>query len=352
MNEVEGKMNAFGQELHNVNAKVNAFGQELYQEIEKLRSELYQQLERRAAIQDPSTPACHLSPLAASFQPGDQPQSSPCRSSVALSRPVDSRPIQRPTPYDGRAPWEAYYLQFETAAEINQWGPDEKVKFLITSLTGQALGVLQTLPQEKQRSYPELVAALRARFHDGKTGEYAKITLQERARRAKESLPELAADVESLVRKAYPQGNESMIDTLACDYFVRALTDPEVKQQVKLRAPTTLRQALEFATQIEAAYLTIQKTPTPRHQVRAIASGEESQQPGKTNDWVAQVKRAFHKVLEELTTETQPGRAETYKGQRPVCFNCAKPGHIAKNCRRPRKGENVETASTPTRPEN
>ncbi|CAB4046197.1 Hypothetical predicted protein, partial [Paramuricea clavata] len=45
-----------------------------------------------------------------------------------------SRPIQKPSIFDGRTPWEAYHTQFEIVADINNWNNDEKAAFLATSL--------------------------------------------------------------------------------------------------------------------------------------------------------------------------------------------------------------------------
>ena len=334
---LEGEVSGLQEETDRLRQETSKF---LQQETEKLRAEVYQHLERHATFQEapidlefqPPTSYSALSPQAPSFQY----QPSQQQANVTSARPNDARPIQRPTLYDGKLPIDGYLIQFETAADINQWGPDEKLKFLITSLTGPALSVLQTLPPERQHSYAELVAALRARFQDGRTGEWAKITLQDRTRKAKESLPELAADIETLVRRAYPQINEIAVESLACDYFTRALINLEVRQQVKLRGPTTLRQALEAATQIEAALLSTQKTPATRHPVRAISSGGPDQQIANNSQ---QVQAAVEYVLKEALEKVQEGKTEGNKDRRIICYNCSKPGHIARNCRRPKRSE-------------
>ena len=62
-------------------------------------------------------------------------------------------PVQRPTLYDGKTPWDAYRIQYEMTAEINGWDESEKARLLVTSLTGAAMSVLQTLPAEDHHSY-------------------------------------------------------------------------------------------------------------------------------------------------------------------------------------------------------
>ena len=52
----------------------------------------------------------------------------------------------------------------------------------------------------------------------------AKVALQDRTRRNKETLPELAGDIDALVRKAYPSGNEQMWGDISLRLF-RSGTD-------------------------------------------------------------------------------------------------------------------------------
>lgn len=342
--QMEGRVDALGVEVNNVRRDMQA-------ETDRLRAEFNAEL-RRLACPAPLNPAVSLSPRATPFVPNGQRENDSALAAVDAGRssnvqppsiPTDFRPIQRPTSFDGKTPWEAYSIQFETVAEINKWGQEEKARFLISSLTGPALAVLQTMPQDKRKCYPHLVAALEARFSDGKTGEFAKISLQERVRRSKESLPELAADIEFLVRKAYPTIDEKGVDSLACDYFVRALTHPEVRQQVKFRAPTTLRQALEIAIQIEVACLTDPRTIT-RHQVRAMTSLNEDEPTEEKINLERQIEKVFRQVLEELIEKLRTDTSRREQGRRVICYRCSRPGHIARNCRQPKRNEDVKPA--------
>ena len=64
-----------------------------------------------------------------------------------------SRPVQKPTVYDGKTPWESYLTQFNIIADINGWCEQEKASFLASSLTGTALNVLSNDPPEKLQNF-------------------------------------------------------------------------------------------------------------------------------------------------------------------------------------------------------
>ena len=78
----------------------------------------------------------------------------------------------------------------------------------------------------------------------------------------------------------------------------------EVKQQVKMRAPTTLPDALDVALQLEAICLS---TQAQRHSMRVITTSsnnnnKSNSSPSNTND---QMVSMLKKVLEEMMNKRE-----------------------------------------------
>jgi hypothetical protein len=61
-------------------------------------------------------------------------------------RPTDCTNAAQPPALNGNISWSAFWLQFEFAAEHNQWSDREKATYLITALKGRAADVLPGIP--------------------------------------------------------------------------------------------------------------------------------------------------------------------------------------------------------------
>ena len=95
-------------------------------------------------------------------------------------------------PFDGSVPWGTYKLQFDTAANMNHWGEQDKAAHLAISLRGPATGVLTSL------------------------------------------------DIERLARLAYPDAPASMIEALVKDQIFDALSEKDLRVKVHQSRPPTL----------------------------------------------------------------------------------------------------------------
>ena len=259
-----------------------------------------------------------------------------------------TRPVQRPAPFDGRTTLDAYRTQFELLAEINRWNEVEKATFLAISLKGPALTVLSNLSAESRRDYPALVAALESRFGSAHQAELNRMQLRSRTRRREESLPELAEDVDRLCRLAYPGAAPAMLELLAKDQFVDALTDEDMRLRIRQNRPETLRGALEAALQLESYQLASKQKCKTVREVHIEHSREPKRNFQKLGNQVTncddlvqdlqELKKQVTALKQALRRKT-PGRQNNL--ERVICWRCRKRGHYKRDCtwerRRPKR---------------
>ena len=96
--------------------------------------------------------------------------------------------------------------------------------YLTSCLTGDAHSLLSELDCSGQRDYNTLIEKLASRFGSVNRSEN-RTQLKSRNRNRGETIPELAQAIRILVRQAYPGVHKDVIETLAIDHFIDALTD-------------------------------------------------------------------------------------------------------------------------------
>ena len=157
-----------------------------------------------------------------------------------------SKPVQEPPKYDGKSSWEAFLVQFETAAKLQMERRTESVVFSNVFSRKRK----SNISVNKRSDYAELVTALTSRFGITHQSDLARAKLKTRVKKREESLPELAESVESLTRKAYPDASTELKDGPARNHFIDALYEEELEDpRLKIRQarPQSLLAALETA---------------------------------------------------------------------------------------------------------
>ena len=222
------------------------------------------------------------------------------------------RQIQRPGSFDGRSSCDAYHTQFEMLARINRWKEEEKATYLAVSLKGPALTVLNNIPADSLYRYDALVSALETRFGSAHQAELHRVRFKARSRRRDEDLPELAEDIERLVRLAYPQTTQTMLDLLAKDQFVDSLPDEDMRLRIRQSRPESLREALRMVVELES----FQQASRQRSRAVRGARTEDNQQrmqgvtePDKNSsdrpEWVNDLLKAIQVCIEQKGASTQ-----------------------------------------------
>ncbi|MPC51540.1 hypothetical protein E2C01_045388 [Portunus trituberculatus] len=109
----------------------------------------------------------------------------------------------------------------------------ERALWLVARLWGPTLGMLAHLTPAQRNSYSSFVGVLQRRFGQHQQTEAYRARLKTRVRSRGELLPQLAQELETLVRSAYPTTAEDMVTILTWDYFVDALQDQELQLYVQ-----------------------------------------------------------------------------------------------------------------------
>ena len=273
------------------------------------------------------------------FVPSLCPSTGPFRE--AASSVAGGAQLQKPPPFDGRSPWDAYKLQFEMLATVNGWTSAQKATYLAVCLRGPALTVLTNISADHRGDYSVLIAALDRRFGSAHRAELNRVKLKGRVRKREETLPELAEEVEHLARLAYPDATAEMVEVLARDQFIDALPDEEFRLRLRQNKPATLQEALEQALELESIYQAnrqrskvvreIQLESTPAAQVNNI----------RLEEGVLETLQRLLDAIQQCTSRpmgnqrpgNQRGRGSRATGRKPlVCWTCKKEGHIQRFC--------------------
>ena len=256
---LESVKKTFDSKLESLEAKMRTDSERLECRMEEQRQVLKDELKEELLLKLPSE----------SVAPADHDD---CRDGHELPLSLTamtsmhgaSRPQPRPSPFDGKMPWDVYHTQFELLAQLNGWSDKEKAAHLAVNLREDAATVLTNLPVAKRQDYAALKSALESRFGTKNQIDLFRTRLRMRSRNKEEPLAGLAEDVERLVRLAYPEASESMVQVLAKDQFVDSLCDEDMRLRILQSKPSTLRDALQTALELESFQM------ASRHKVRNV----------------------------------------------------------------------------------
>ena len=260
----------------------------------------------------------------------------------AVTTPTSQQ--QRPAPFDGKVAWEAYRTQFELLAEMNRWSNSAKAAYLAISLRGPAVTVLTNLPPERRQDYEALTTALATRFGVTHQTELHRMRLKARTRRRDESLSELAEDIEHLVRLAYPEAADSMVEVLAKDQFVDALPEEDMRVRIRQNKPATLRDALAMALELESYQLASkQKARFVREAQLEEGQPLQQQQQQMADRRTRDAGDVLQQLVEALRcARKEPGRPRRTSSSRKegnqssrnnlICWECKERGHRRREC--------------------
>ena len=107
------------------------------------------------------------------------------------------------------------------------------------------------MPNGANRTYAELIAALRQRYGSEHQREVYKLELANRRRRSGETLSDLMQDVRKLMALGYSVEQSPIWESVAVNAFLTALNDPALALEIRKRRPTTMDAAYRDALLLE-----------------------------------------------------------------------------------------------------
>jgi len=147
-----------------------------------------------------------------------------------------------------------------------------------------------------------MIKVLKERFREtNQCGKY-RLELKSRRRRSNETLGNIHSDIQRLAALAVPELSHGARETIACDYFIDALDDPNLALEVRQRSPKDLNSAFRVALQLEVWSRDVQQNSRKERKAREITEPEKKDE--QTNVLKKQVAE-IQKQLTELQKKDQ-----------------------------------------------
>ena len=119
------------------------------------------------------------------------------------------------------------------------------------SLEKDAGQILWDYSAEATNSLKEMVKVLKERFGEVNQADKYRMEVKNRRRQPGETLRSLHSVIRRFVALALPEFDRKARETMACDYFIGTLNDPDFALKVRDRSPKDLDSALRITLQLE-----------------------------------------------------------------------------------------------------
>jgi len=253
---------------------------------------------------------------------------------------VVGRNIRAPS-FDGSGNVEVFLAQFRAVAHANGWDEEVQGIQLMAAITGAARNVLATLSDLDKAKVQILVQALMLRYSSRHQGEVARLTFQSRVQGPRESLPELATELEGLALAAYPDMESGTRSLLAADRFRDAILDEQVRLHVHLARATSVPAALKAALGVQSC-LTSNRSAGVRAAIRAVQVDRaplvgSPEEPNLAKQILVELRKLGAEIRRGSQPANPPNPARTGNRvdsvrARPVCYGCGQEGHYRRDC--------------------
>ena len=212
----------------------------------------------------------------------------------------------------------SWFKRFEVCAAANGWDDGKKLLRLPTLLRGRAWAIYDSLGEADTDTYAHLKDALLRRLspdtEEDRLAAREQLS-QRKLREGRESIDEVARDIEKLLDKASPGLPAAIRDTELRYHLINSLPE-RIAFQLKLLPKVNFVETISKARELCLIY-------SRTNIAESVNQIQHTEETTRLDQMEATVQHLSEQLL-ALNTRHQ--------GQ-PQCFNCGKLGHVARNCR-------------------
>jgi len=270
---------------------------------------------------------------------------------------------RHPERYCGEVDYNLFRKQFLERAKVMRWNSTTMAKQLVQLLSGEALGILRHLAPHQLGNFAVVDSALRRRFGIEVDVYAQRAQLRNLQRKGDQSLETYAAEIEHVVRGAYPTLLEHQLQQQMVCYFIEGLNDPimalllvrekhqnldAVLASARVRPPSIPGRATR---QSAVNVATVRRPGGNERGGVELAPGQNGCMADAFKA-MAESPRTQPKRQERLLVRTQLGlesqgnpssgttgsgarnrKAKPLRSEYRVCFYCRVKGHLIRHCR-------------------
>jgi len=276
---------------------------------------------------------------------GEQPPPNPRNQNVPAPRGNDNQLLRcqklmsQCPKYNRTTPWRQFVFEFKSwieAFNIIEAGDEFIKNAIVWAMRGQAQDMIN-LHREGTPTYTNNVtwrdyaAAIERIFAPRAESQLAKQEFKSYKQGNTEDISSYLATKRALHDVAYPN-NTGNFDNLF-DEVINGIVNREVKRELRMRNPQNAEEmeiaAVQIVANVRAAYehgYGLSESKDGLYHTTMLGVRRNQEEPMDVNA----MKRKL-KSMEETIAAFQRN------GEKAKCFNCNKPGHLAKDCRAPKR---------------